>query len=368
MIASCRQGVVRAIVAHENLNSTCNAATMIDDLAAAITNTSLHVAALSADTVVPLDCNPAAVYLASLGAGSRRTMHTSLNIIAGLLGISEVRDAAGHDVRCLAVPWGSLRYQHTIAIRAELQNRYAPATANKLLAALRRVLREARRLGQISPDDYDQAADIRNIRGSRLPRGRLLSDGEVVALMRTCAEDSTAAGARDAAIIALLRGTGLRRSEAAALDLADYDRATGTLTIRSGKGNKDRLTYVANGLQSALDEWLAIHGTAPGPLFYGVTKGGRLVVRRLAGQAMAVICAARATEAGIPAFTPHDMRRTFISGLLDAGADIATVQRLAGHEDPATTSRYDRRGEAVKQRAIALVHVPFFPGQRHRPG
>jgi integrase len=95
-------------------------------------------------------------------------------------------------------------------------------------------------------------------------------------------------------------------------------------------------------------------------LFYGITKGGRLVVRRLADQAIAVICAARATEAGVAPFTPHDMRRTFISGLLDAGADIATVQRLAGHEDPATTSRYDRRGEATKQRAIALVHVPFF--------
>jgi integrase/recombinase XerD len=334
---------------------------MTDDQPAAITSPPRSLAALSAEAAVPLDRNPAAVYLASLGEGSRRTMHTALNTIAGLLGVGEVRDVAGHDVRCLAVPWSSLRYQHTIAIRAELQNRYAPATANKLLAALRRVLREARRLGQMSADDYDQAADIRNIRGIGLPRGRALADGEVAGLMRACAEDATSTGARDAAIIALLRGTGLRRSEVVALDLADYNPETGTLKIRSAKGQKDRLTYVANGPKAAMDAWLDVRGDAPGPLFYGVTRSGWLVVRRLAGQAIAVICAARAREAGVAAFTPHDMRRTFISGLLDAGADIATVQRLAGHEDPATTSRYDRRGEAVKQRAIELVHVPYYP-------
>jgi integrase/recombinase XerD len=328
--------------------------------------TSLASVAPTAVSSVPLDQNPAAVYLASLGEGSRLTMRSALNTIAELLGIGEMRDADGRDMRCLAAPWASLRYQHTAAIRAQLLDQYAPATANKLLAALRRVLREARRLGQMSADDYDQAVDLRTIRSERLPRGRALSDGEVAALMRACADDITPAGARDAAIVALLRGTGLRRSEVVALDLADYEAAAGTLTIRNGKGKKERLTYVAGGAKAALDEWLMTRGEAAGPLFYGITKGGRLVVRRLADQAIAVICAARATEAGVAPFTPHDMRRTFISGLLDAGADIATVQRLAGHEDPATTSRYDRRGEVVKQRAIELVHVPHYSRQ-HRP-
>jgi integrase len=318
-------------------------------------------AALTVQPPLPSDQSPAAVYLASLGEGSRRTMRTALNIIGGLLGIGEVLNTDGQDVRCLVVPWASLRYQHTAAIRARLQERYAPATANKLLAALRRVLKEARRLRQMSADDYDQASDLKNVRGTHLPRGRALGEGEVASLMRICAEDLTPAGARNAAIIALLRGTGLRRSEAVALDLADYAPATGAITIRSGKGKKERLTYVAGGAKAALDAWLIARGQATGPLFYGITKGGRLVVRRLADQAIAVICAARATEAGVAAFTPHDMRRTFISGLLDAGADIATVQRLAGHEDPATTSRYDRRGEAAKQRAIELVHVPYYP-------
>jgi integrase len=357
---ACRRGRSRAIFVTGITFPTRNGAWMTTDHAADTFALVPLPAVVTVQSAVPNDQSPAAVYLASLSDGSRRTMRTALNIIGELLGVGEMRNADGQDVRCLVVPWASLRYQHTAAIRAALQERYAPATANKLLAALRRVLKETRRLGLISADDYDQASDLKNVRGSRLPRGRALGDGEVVSLMRVCADDATPAGARDAAIIALLRGTGMRRSEAVALDLADYDSATGALTIRNGKGKKERLTYVVGGAKAALDEWITVRGQATGPLFYGVAKGGRLVVRRLADQAIAVICAARATAAGVPPFTPHDMRRTFISGLLDAGADIATVQRLAGHEDPATTSRYDRRGEAAKQRAVELVHVPFF--------
>jgi hypothetical protein len=152
---------------------------MIDEPSTAITTTAAPSAALTVHPLVPNDQSPAAVYLASLSVESRRTMRTALNTIAGLLGVGEHLDAEGRDMRLLAVPWASLRYQHTAAIRAQLQERYAPATANKLLAALRRVLKEARRLGQMSADDNDRAVDVRNISGTRLLRGRLVSDAEV---------------------------------------------------------------------------------------------------------------------------------------------------------------------------------------------
>jgi integrase len=310
----------------------------------------------------PLDQNPAAVYLAQLAPGSRRTMREALNTIAEMLGVSELCDADGRDVRCLAAPWSALRYQHTSKIRSDLAERYAPATANKILVALRRTLKEAWRLGLLSAEDYHRAADVRQIKEKRLPRGRALADAEIAALLSTCAADPSVMGARDAAVIALLRGAGLRRSEVVKLDLANYDPANDhAITIRSGKGRKDRIVYLPEGAAAALADWLALRGDTPGPLFYPIAKGGKIQPRRMTDQAVLLVLQKRAVEARVRTFSPHDLRRTFISDLLDRGADIATVQRLAGHDDPNTTSKYDRRGEVAKKRAIGHVFVPHYP-------
>lgn len=107
--------------------------------------------------------------------------------------------------------------------------------------------REARRLGQIGADDYDRATDLGTIRAERLPRGRLVSEAEVAALLRTGAGDPSPAGTRNAAIIALLRGIGLCRAEAVALNLADYDPESGGMSVQRGKGRTDRIVYAPAG-------------------------------------------------------------------------------------------------------------------------
>lgn len=74
--------------------------------------------------------------------------------------------------------------------------------------------------------------------------------------------------------------------------------------------------------------WLAVRGTHPGTLFHPLRKGGRIELRSMSDQAVLDILQSRGKEASIASFSPHDFRRTFISNLLDAGADISTVQKL----------------------------------------
>ena len=149
---------------------------------------------------VPPDRHPLWVYLARLGPGSIRTMLSALNSIAKMC-----NDGAD---TVITFPWPALRYQHTAAIRSALAARYKPTTANKMLAALRGVLKECQKLGWMGADDFQKAVDIPIIKATTLLRGRALTSSEITALQAACSRDPSAAGIRDAAIIGSCTGPG----------------------------------------------------------------------------------------------------------------------------------------------------------------
>jgi len=106
---------------------------------------------------------------------------------------------------------------------------------------LRGVLKECWRLGYVAADAFRHAADLEAIRGSRLPRGRVLKGGEVRALFDSCVQlarpGQMTIAVRDAALLAILYGSGLRRAEVVGLDLEHVDREHGIITVR-GKATR----------------------------------------------------------------------------------------------------------------------------------
>lgn len=327
-----------------------------------ITNTDL--------TTIPLDHNPAAVYIASLGSKhSREAMINALNKITDLLYLGRFqkpeKNASPEErqlyrQRFLLSKWADLRAEHTKAIRAQLAEKYSPATVNQALAALRGVLSQAEDLNQIGADDMRKATKIKAVKGETLPAGRELTMGEILALAQACRADKSPLGARDAAVIGVLYTCGLRRAELVALELADFDPATGKLTIQSGKGRKARELYASNGGLAALTAWIEIRGQESGPLFLEIRKGGHIQHgASLTAQAVYNLLKERGEQAHVKKFSPHDFRRTFISQLLAKGVDIATVAKMAGHANVNTTARYDRRPDEAKKKAAELLHFPY---------
>ena len=249
---------------------------------------------------------PANAYLDQLGEGSRRTMREALAKLAHW----------ASDGKCDAetLPWHLLRIEHTAALRTRLSSKLAPATANKHLAALRGVLKQCWRHGDMSAEAYQRAIDLPPVRGNSPRKPVQLGVAELKRLADACVGDPSPAGARDEALLALLYGASLRRSEAVALDFSDYDMDTDELCV-GDSGAREPRRFVANAdARRALERWILIRGPEPGPLFNPVNKGGRIEYRRLSEQAIYIACQKRAAEAGLPPTSPEDLRRADASG------------------------------------------------------
>src|SRR5262245_8239404 len=246
--------------------------------------------------------SPAESYVAGLAEGSRRAQ--ALVRIARLLGSDDPR----------AVAWWKITPEVVDAVRAQLVDQGAPATANRVLSALRGTLRAAWRAGMMDAASYHAARDVRGARGSRLPRGRAVGPEEWRRLFREIGHEPTPIRERDTALVALAYAGGFRRAELVALDLADYDADAGRLRV-IGKGNKERAVFIGNGARDALHAWLRVRGREPGPLLLPVDRHGRVLPRRLTEPTVYDQLRHLAGRARVAAFSPHDCRRS-LAGVL----------------------------------------------------
>jgi len=299
----------------------------------------------------PDQSDPLTAYLRRFSVRGRLAVVDRLRAVARL---------TGSDPDLLeAIPWEALDHDRVARLRETLMEAgNAPATINLTLVALRGVARAARNLGLLSGEEFGRIEAVPRARGSRLPAGRAAARREIVALLDICATNpgtEAVAGRRDAAILAVLAYTGLRRSEVAGLEVANCVFGQNARLRVRGKGDKEREVPLAPQATAALEAWLLARGRRQGKLFNRVDRNGSILAGGLSDNAIWRIVTKRREEAGLPRLTPHDFRRTWVGTLLDENVDLVTVQALAGHADPKTTARYDRRGAAAKTRAIGAL-------------
>ena len=173
----------------------------------------------------------------------------------------------------------------------------------------------------------------------RLPKALPVADVE--AILTAAGEPGTVLALRDRALLEVLYGTGARISEAVGLDVDDLDLVDGTVLLR-GKGGKERLVPVGSFAREAVEAYLvrgrtalAQSGGAQGALFLNA-RGGRL-----SRQSAWSVLVKTADRAGVTAdVSPHTLRHSFATHLLDGGADVRVVQELLGHASVTTTQVY----------------------------
>ena len=221
------------------------------------------------------------------------------------------------------------------------------ATVNRRLAALRRFFGWAKGAGKIA--DLPTEGVKRIPAASRTPKA--LAKREVDRLLRAAERDGNK---RNLAVLLTLRHTGLRVGELSNLRLGDVtiSERKGQILVRGGKGNKDRTVPLNNDARQALSAYLAVRPTVSDDRLFIGQRG-----EALQPQAVQLIVKKYAQRAGLCGVTPHVLRHSFAKHVLDGGEDLATVQRLLGHERLETTAIYTQPTARDLEEAVRRLEV-----------
>ena len=226
--------------------------------------------------------------------------------------------------------------------RAALEQKgLAPSSINLRLAAIRKLASEAADSGLLAADQASAIARVKGAgrRGVRV--GNWLTREQAQALL-DAPDAETVKGKRDRAVLALLIGCGLRRSEIAALRAAGIEQRDGRWVIvdLKGKGNRLRTVPVPAWVKTAIDEWTAAAVIREGKLFRSLNKGGAVWGDGFTEKVVWWIVQEYARAIGVERLAPHDLRRTCAKLCRAAGGDLEQIQFLLGHASIQTTERY----------------------------
>ena len=291
---------------------------------------------------------PVVLYLQRLAPSSRQTMGYVLQDAADRLGVD--------DVAIEEFPWHQLQPGHITALVATLRaDGYAPNTSSLYVNAIRGVMNQAWQQSLITQDQLLKIRAVKAGGGSRLIKGRNLRRTLIRELMDVCAADPRPQGLRDAAIIAILYGSGMRKSESVNMDLRQVNVAERSLRVL-GKGNKELIKFAPTWVFEKLQEWLEFRrqqlpeGVSDDSfLFNRIRRGSHITRERITKHAIYYIAKQRGKEVGVD-IMPHDFRRSFITRVIEE-YDVSIAQKLAHHANIATTVSYDMRDDNERRNA-----------------
>lgn len=291
---------------------------------------------------------PVALYLQQLAASSRQTMRYVLQDAADRLGVN--------DVAIEEFPWHQLQPGHITALVAALRtDGYAPNTSSLYVNAIRGVMNQAWQQSLITQDQLLKIRAVKAVGGSRLTKGRNLRRTLIRELMDVCAADPRPQGLRDAAIIAILYGSGMRKSESVNMDLRQVNMAERSLQVL-GKGNKELIKFAPAWAFEKLQVWLDFRreqlpeGVSDDTfLFNRIRRGSHITRERITKHAIYYIAKQRGKQVGVD-IMPHDFRRSFITRVIEE-YDVSIAQKLAHHANIATTVSYDMRDDNERRNA-----------------
>jgi integrase len=226
------------------------------------------------------------------------------------------------------------------------------------MSAIRRLAAEAADNGMLAPELAAGIARVKSAKIVGVRTGNWLSARQAQALLNA-PNVTNIRGLRDRAIIAILLGCGLRRSEVAALTFGHIQQRDGRWCIVDlvGKHGRIRTTPMPNWVKVAIDAWTASAEVADGYVFRPVIRE-RVTGDRLGEKVVWQMLREYAAQMGIPGLAPHDLRRTCAKLCRAAGGELEQIQMLLGHASVQTTERYlgtkqdlvDAPNDAIKLR------------------